>query len=1371
MSDEEKTILRSNKNKPVESKKKFKLTKQQTQGAIAILLVFSLVSSILWLTPGEQSLVGTLFEYDDGAAIQLQVDQSVIEAVKDYEGDIFTIRGLSDAQLKQIDLSHITIGGYFVNLTATDIEIHDDALLITIGPSGPVPIITPEDQPEFIPDVETPADLETTPDSIIESDGTEDFMEESGESQITDYDASSEIDIDTDRAADINTNTDAETDTNIDEDTDPAEEIVYDINDLGKPNGFIVISGEAFGTGSPDYYAVVEVIYPSLTCENEGISQGDDWEISQEIKLRIENDHPIEPLSEEDLIITGEMVDIGITDFNNKDEIITFNLTGNSEGSFGVVNFLINGEKLNKGFDVETSVNIGRYGRVYQASILTESGDTQELRLFVANDAFSDEIDMSMLSFTGVMTEFNVSNFNRLDHKNISLTLSGLVGSAIGTITFEPESFISNMPGRVADVIVSKPDIRVAHWYEPMDEQTYFYIDFFNTSSLLDRGLEIVLGGVLDSLTVVEVEWTHESAYITTEGVVDEPGIATIGISGSYQTGAAFEFTPEEAIPQKAGINILEGDVELLPPAGEDELLLSTIDASLLTTSGAVGGASPGGLPQISLGQLFSGFGSIYRCIKNVYQLGSGIYELIVHWPPNVGLPSDYMIINNELNRLSNVLEANHNETMSRFDQIDFKIDQLQLNDDYNYLSSFYEEFASAHENGYADSRWKSRYLLLNSKSNNMAKKFLDALNRIIQKLDIEYVDQVTNTGSIFLTYEQLCKTNTPFKHNVHEAMVSYHNNIWDMELTKFIVVASAIYDYNLVEDLHNGNTSSNYYLTNMMFSDAINYRAKMFNTLDNHIRKQSYYQAFHAGGFMPNYHSDLSTIVLHLNDSSDKFALVDQSTAKFASGECARIGGISKSIYPADRYKRNPRSLVGTATVSKNEIFTPLDSTKHIFTSTPLFTRGILESDHIQVDPEPAPIDLPEEADLQSTIERAAAELGPLQASSVTSTYSKIINTYLDPAWKDANEAWNRAIIVTSEAPKLQPEEVNKYYLPGLDINKQLVQNAKRLLEKGITETEQGHITGKLSLQEYGYLLKMIPEVEHMIVLADSAVRDEEIVLMEIMKEVNPIYEEILFTYLKPAKGEAESAEYAAVAILKNKDKLQYGQTAKTLEEKYFYALECLNNAKKLLDEGLKRCESDLKEDHPDDYKTAMDFSVYIHGAIFASSQMIRRADEVVSYWLMWDYTEDYKDTTALATIHELTDASGKSIPSNIDRFINVLIKYAQTGGVPLSFNEVLNKYVVLDHINTNRSIKGKWFFDPAVQNDYLYFAWVPLKSDGKTHVSQDKAVDAMILAIDMNSTSTASRIVFDTAKKMYKKESTVYGTNDVMSVLMTFD
>jgi hypothetical protein len=120
------------------------------------------------------------------------------------------------------------------------------------------------------------------------------------------------------------------------------------------------------------------------------------------------------------------------------------------------VNITIPGNKLEKGLDVSFSVGVGRVPMPVQSSLLyADTTESQTLIIFMDYDAFTDNIALPMLTFGGVMSEFEVIGLELVNHKTIELTLTGGPSApGTGTVRFDCAAVSSGRTGRTATIVV-----------------------------------------------------------------------------------------------------------------------------------------------------------------------------------------------------------------------------------------------------------------------------------------------------------------------------------------------------------------------------------------------------------------------------------------------------------------------------------------------------------------------------------------------------------------------------------------------------------------------------------------------------------------------------------------------------------------------------------------------------------------------------------------------------------------------------------------------------------------------------------------------------------------------------------------------------
>jgi hypothetical protein len=295
------------------------------------------------------------------------------------------------------------------------------------------------------------------------------------------------------------------------ENSDESEQSVH-----SGSNGFIAVLPDAFQDKSYYYQGETLVVYPRLVSEIEAIEKNGGLSVEQEITLTLENDSFIDTITSDALEISGGFEDVKLENFKHEGQNLIFTLTGRADGNFGGTSFSIGGDKLEKGLDVTFTTKVGRVPKAVQSSALyTNSTEPQTLRIFMDYDSFLDNINLKMLTFGGVMSDFEVIGFEFVDHKTVELTLTGGPSDpGTGTVRFDCAAILSGRTGRTAKIIVEDENAKEE---EPSEEDDYEspMVGFF------DKIFELVCSQALDYASSQIRDMNETNSFFGTLGLSD----------------------------------------------------------------------------------------------------------------------------------------------------------------------------------------------------------------------------------------------------------------------------------------------------------------------------------------------------------------------------------------------------------------------------------------------------------------------------------------------------------------------------------------------------------------------------------------------------------------------------------------------------------------------------------------------------------------------------------------------------------------------------------------------------------------------------------------------------------------------------------
>ena len=231
-----------------------------------------------------------------------------------------------------------------------------------------------------------------------------------------------------------------------------------DWEDYEGGDGIIAVSPEAFKSKSYYYQGIVTVIYPELTIDIEEVAQDNDLSVNQPITLTLKNDNFAGTLTAADIEITGGFDSAKAENLKQDGNSLSFTLSGKADGGFGQAYFALSGDTLEKGLPLQVSAGIGRVPGPVQASCLYINENEQILKIFMDYDSYTEDVNLAMLHFGGVMNDFDVTGFELIDHKMIALTLKGSIKEAkTGTVRFDSAAVASGMSGRTCEIEVDAP--------------------------------------------------------------------------------------------------------------------------------------------------------------------------------------------------------------------------------------------------------------------------------------------------------------------------------------------------------------------------------------------------------------------------------------------------------------------------------------------------------------------------------------------------------------------------------------------------------------------------------------------------------------------------------------------------------------------------------------------------------------------------------------------------------------------------------------------------------------------------------------------------------------------------------------------------
>ena len=480
----------------------------------------------------------------------------------------------------------------------------------------------------------------------------------------------------------------------------------------------------------------------------------------------------------DEVIISGEDIDgedllpdeQGNID-TQPDDIDTENELSEEQESSNVIDSLIH---------VPTALQMTR--------LFEATGGEQLLNIFMDYDAFSEDINISMLSFSGVIDASMVNEVIYLEPKMIRLTITGPLQAGDAEILFDAQAVTSGNDGRVAYITVNTPICTtegfVEYWYVSKDDMTFFALDLDGISDISNGGLNVTFDGVLSSMTVVDVS-AHPGQIIVAATGSAGTGPAIINIGGLHQAQAIFDFAPGEATLWEPGPDSVD-------------------------------------MRGIAIMTVLTAAGYIAMAIDTALWLGTMIHD-ITH--EIGGMEPNLYYLLEDISELNKDVRNYQREVIERFDRLDFQLSQELIKKDYELVKGTYDEFYSYYVSGLGsgDTEWKDNNLLYTGNTlNNRATEYIWALNRLIKALDPDAPSSLS-IESILSVFAKTSKSNLPFAHNIYDATVAYYYS-WDMELANYMILAAEINDYTFKHEETHGFDSPG-----------------LFSALTSQMRKMSY--------------------------------------------------------------------------------------------------------------------------------------------------------------------------------------------------------------------------------------------------------------------------------------------------------------------------------------------------------------------------------------------------------------------------------------------------------------------------------------------------------------------------------------------------
>ena len=581
-------------------------------------------------------------------------------------------------------------------------------------------------------------------------------------------------------------------------------------------NGLIAITPEAFRDRSFHYLAEIDVIYPRLSHDVKFLDYKPGEKIEQAISLGLVNDAFTRRLTESDITVDGGITNGAVKNLRQGGASLSFVFTGDLDESLKGITLTVNGDALEKGFDLTVFIQKGFVPSVRQSSSLFVSNQKDRaLDIFVHNDTWSGDFNLSMLAYGGVMNNFDVTGFEIANEKTLRLFLSGRPNAGTGTVRFEADAFETRRGALTARIDVTRPEIYFKD--EMIGGATNPEISF-NTNIYLGEqpDLHFELGGVLAGMTASLSEWRFSGGALEIQGT-PRSGRASVKISGLFEAAANFTI---EQLPAHVQMDHSTAWVMSLgnTSPGIQPLNSSGLNAqSDIVNSLAVSGA-------MTVDSFWGGIGKsvLSGILSKALGMGMDAFFNVL----GIGNPSLTEIMD-KLNAMHNDILATQSIMIQKFAESNYTTRVGDLTNPRSKVASFTNKInvvSDMSDNNIQEKNeaWRDLLNLSSFYGKTDARTLEDEIDIVLNQLDpyllveppgdtTQIYNYLINKGprpvtgkkslkraaeSQTLLFLELLKTNTPFKHNVTMLMNDYTRR-WEAELMHYAYVLTLIYDFN----------------------------------------------------------------------------------------------------------------------------------------------------------------------------------------------------------------------------------------------------------------------------------------------------------------------------------------------------------------------------------------------------------------------------------------------------------------------------------------------------------------------------------------------------------------------------------------------
>ena len=590
----------------------------------------------------------------------------------------------------------------------------------------------------------------------------------------------------------------------------------------------IEVSPEVFKDKNYFYQARIEVIYPEFDDDLQFIDYNPAKKISENITFVLKNDSFRRKLTAKDVTITGGIDNAKISKIVQNGNTVSFALSGTLDDSLTDVLLTFSDDAFEKELEIAHTIQKGRVPSVEQSSpIYIMNVDTQELEVFVNNDTWSENFNLSMLKFEGVVNNVKITGYEIVDDKTLKFTVqgkpsgnilfSGRPSESSGAILFDAGAFESGRIGLTADIEVTRPEISFKNVMVggKKDPEIPFMM---NVSYDEAPDIKFELGGVLAGMTGEISEWMTSGGYLKIKGTPNS-GTATVKISGLFDISDEFIITD---VPTPVEVDITTSNETGLVPVSLSALQKSVNPTGLPKVTESLELTPTVGFFSMTAKELF---GKLLKAaiIGVVKEAGSTSMREIFKFFGIGGL--DLEDIMTKLNEITNDIDKMEQNMMREFNKQAYNERVVSMGFERSEMDTYMRDIKrvwalnenTEKEKDDKNSEMKRLFDLDLVKTYKMVAN----LDFILSNLD-PYVDSVSipNVSDIYAdftdmkdlkpgakktlksddtltsSYLKMLRTETPFKHNVGMLMDAYHQQ-WEAELARYAFIITEIYQYN----------------------------------------------------------------------------------------------------------------------------------------------------------------------------------------------------------------------------------------------------------------------------------------------------------------------------------------------------------------------------------------------------------------------------------------------------------------------------------------------------------------------------------------------------------------------------------------------